>query len=117
MRFVKKSYGRESIRMQDHQQFQRFQNGCNSNGLSYLLFIRTLFSYILPSHSQDAFTRTSQMLTSAQDFLLTNVAKAQNAQNITYLSRITGNIKDLDPMNGKVLVTWTTLHWRSSIVT
>lgn len=56
------------------------------------------------------------MLTSAQDFLLTNVKKAQDAQNITYLSRITGSIKSLGPMNGKVLVTWTTLHWRSSTV-
>ena len=56
------------------------------------------------------------MLTSAQDFLLTNVKKAQDAQNITYLSRITGSIKGLGPMNGKVLVTWTTLPWRSSTV-
>lgn len=57
------------------------------------------------------------MLTSAQDFLLTNVKKAQDAQNITYLSRITGSIKGLGPINGKVLVTWTTLNWRSSTVT
>ena len=57
------------------------------------------------------------MLTSAQDFLLTNVKKAQDAQNITCLSRITGSINGLGPMNGKVLVTWTTLHWRSSTVT